>query len=320
MGAVNAGRRVVLALLSDGEVLHYNSIMRSRRGSTIVFACMMVCVLALEAHPQQPAPAASGARILLLPRRIVSGERATLAVLDVNGRLTPGVTVNFSNGDRFTTDATGRALFVAPLNPGVIFGSIAGRTGRVATAILSPSEASSPTLEVSSVPKVASLTDRFEIFGKGFCGDADANQVTIAGQPAIVLAASPTALVVLPPPELQPGNAAVEVSCAKRQSPPFSLTFVGLELEADSSPLKPGEHRALTVRVRGTSAKIAFEARNLAPEIAELSEGNPVRASTSGGGENLAKFEVLGRKNGSFLISIRLVSPARRPLPVNLPH
>src|SRR5271170_7262835 len=33
-----------------------------------------------------PAPQASGARILLLPRQIVSGERATLAVLDVNGR------------------------------------------------------------------------------------------------------------------------------------------------------------------------------------------------------------------------------------------
>jgi hypothetical protein len=43
----------------------------------------------------------------VLPRRIVSGERATLAVLDVNGRLTPGVTVNFLNGDRLTNDATG---------------------------------------------------------------------------------------------------------------------------------------------------------------------------------------------------------------------
>ena len=31
----------------------------------------------------QNVPPASGARILLLPRRIVSGERATLAVLDV---------------------------------------------------------------------------------------------------------------------------------------------------------------------------------------------------------------------------------------------
>jgi len=267
---------------------------------------------------QQPAPAASAARILLLPRRIVSGERATLAVLDVNGRLTAGVAVNFSNGDRLTTDATGRALFVAPLNPGVIFASIAGRMGRVATAILSPSEAASASIEVSSAPRVASLTDRFEIFGKGFCGDADSNQVTIAGQRAIVLASSPASLIVLPPQDLQPGATEVEISCAKRQSPPFSVTFVGLDLEADSSPLKPGEHRALTVRVRGTTAKITLEARNLATEIAELTGGNPLRTSSSGGAENLGKFEIVGRKNGSFLISIRLASSLGRPHTGNL--
>jgi hypothetical protein len=286
-----------------------------RRCRLLLFAWFAAAFFATRAAAQQPAPAASGARILLLPRRIVSGERATLAVLDVNGRLTPGVTVNFSNGDRLKTDATGRALFVAPLNPGMIFGSIAGRPGRVATAILSQSEAASASIEASSAPRVASLTDRFEIFGKGFCGDADANQVTIAGQPAMVLASSPASLVVLPPQDLQPGGAAVEISCAKHQSPAFSVTFVGLDLEADSSPLKPGEHRALTVRVRGTTAKIALEAGNLAPEVAELTGGNPVRAYSSGGAENLGKFEVVGRKNGSFLISIRLAPNLARPAP-----
>src|SRR5690349_3840438 len=286
----------------------------------LLIACLAAPFFVICAATQQQAPAASAARILLLPRRIVSGERATLAVLDVNGRLTPGVTVNFSNGDRLKTDATGRALFVAPLNPGVIFGSIAGRPGQVATVILSPGGAASDSLEVSSAPRVASLADRFEILGKGFCGDADANQVAIAGQPAIVLASSPTALVVLPPTELQPGSSRVQISCGKRQSPEFPVIFVELVLEADSSPLKSGEHRALTVRVRGTAAKVALEARNLAPDIAELSGGNPLRASSSGGAENLAKFEVVGRKNGSFLISIRLVPSAGRPMPSNPPQ
>src|SRR5260370_30949994 len=168
-----------------------------RLSPAVLISCLAAGIFGPFVRAQQSPPAASGARILLLPRKIVSGERATLAVLDVNGRLTPGVAVNFSNGDRFTTDAAGRALFVAPLNPGMIFGSSTGRAGRVATAILSPAEASSPALEVSSAPRVASLTNRFEVFGKSFCGDADANQVTIAGQPAIVLASSPTALVVL---------------------------------------------------------------------------------------------------------------------------
>ena len=284
-----------------------------RYGYAFCFALLIAAVFAPVAGAQQAPPPASGARILLLPRRIVSGERATLAVLDVNGRLTPGVTVNFSNGDSLTTDATGRGLFVAPLNPGVIFASIAGRTGRVTTAILSPAEGAASSVQVSSAPRVASLTDRFELFGKGFCGDADANQVTVAGQPALVLASSPTSLLVLPPQDLQPGAAEVQVSCAKREAPAFSITFVGLGLEADTLPLKPGEHRALTVRVRGTTAKIALEARNLAPEIAELSGGNPARLASSGGAENLARFEVVGRKNGIFLISIRLVPALSQP-------
>src|SRR2546428_6936509 len=204
--AAAAGRRI--AFIGTRFYTTIPRMFAHARGPALLFACLIAGVLAHRVSAQQPLPPASGARMLLLPRRIVSGERATLAVLDVNGRLTPGVTVNFSNGDRFTTDATGRALFVAPLNPGVIFGSIAGRTGPVATASLSPSEATSASMEVSSAPRVASLTDRFEIFGKSFCGDADANQVTIAGQPALVLASSPVALVVLPPPDQKPGGAA----------------------------------------------------------------------------------------------------------------
>jgi hypothetical protein len=283
-----------------------------RIGVLLAVLCTVAQIFSFP-RPAQRAPAASGARILLLPRRLVSGERATLAVLDVNGRLTPGVTVNFSNGDKLTTNATGRALFVAPLNLGVMFASIEGRPGRVATAILPPSEAASSSIEISSAPRVATLADRFELLGGGFCGDADANHVTVAGQSALVLASSPASLVVLPPMDLGPGPAIVEVSCAKRQARPISIALAGLELEADSSPLKSGEHRALTVHVRGTTAKIALEARNLAPAIAELAGGNPVRLSSSGGAANFARFDLIGRKNGSFLISIRLVPSLARP-------
>src|SRR5438093_11205826 len=179
--------------------------MSLRRWFLLFFSWFAAYFFAPWLAAQQPAPAASAARILLLPRRIVSGERTTLAVLDVNGRLTPSVTVNFSNGDRLTTDATGRALLVAPLNPGVIFGSIEGRTGRVATTILSPGEAASASIEFSSVPRVASLTDRFVVFWKGFRGASDSHRITIAGQRAIVLASSPASLIVLPPQDLQPG-------------------------------------------------------------------------------------------------------------------
>jgi hypothetical protein len=291
--------------------------MFSRRRNVILSGLCAV-VFACSAYSQQ-APSPSGARILLLPRRIVSGERATLAVLDVNGRLTPGVAVTFSNGDRLTTDQSGRALLVAPLIPGVIFAAIEGRRGRVPTTIVAPTETELSLVEVNSVPRIASLTDRFDILGHGFCGDADANSVNIGGLQAIVLASSATSLVVLPPADLEPGLAPVKISCGKNSFPAFHMTFLQLELHADSSPLAPGEHRGLTVSVRGTPAKIALEAKNLAPDIAELSGGDAVRQLSSGGPENAAHFEVVGRKRGSFLISIRLVPVIAHPTPKSSP-
>jgi hypothetical protein len=272
---------------------------------------VLATILTVPARAQQ-APPASAARILLLPRRVVSGEHATLAVLDVNGRLTPGVSVVFSNGDHLTTDTTGRALFVAPLNLGTISASISGRSGRVYTTIISPTEAASPTIEVSAAPRIASVSDRFEVAGRGFCGDADANRILVAGQAALVVASSPMSLLVLPPADLDPGTASVQASCAKRDAPAFSVKFVALTLEADSSPLAPGDHRELTVRVRGTTSKVPLEARNLAPDIAELSGGNPARVASTGGEDNAAQFQLVGRQKGSFVVSIRLL-PAQNP-------
>jgi len=99
---------------------------------------------------------------------------------------------------------------------------------------------------------------------------------------------------------------------APRGPAPFSITFLSLGLEADSAPLSPGEHRTLTVRVTVTNAKVPLEARNLSPEIAELSGGNPAKAASSGGAENSAKFELVGRARGNFLISLRLLPTGAR--------
>lgn len=275
--------------------------------------CFLMSPFAPSLAAQQTPRSSSPARTLLLPRRIVSGEHATLAVLDGSGRLTPGVTVTFSNGDHIKTDATGRVLFVAPLDPGVVFASIEGRPGRVATVILTPAEVATPSIEISSAPRIASLTDRFEIFGKGFCGDADANQVAIAGQRAFVLASSPASLIILPSADLAPGPAPVDITCAQRKGPEFSLTFVELALKADSSPLKRSEHRTLSVRVKGTTEQVTLEARNLASAVAVLSGGDSVQRLSSGGEENVALFDVVGQKAGNFLISIRLVPARARP-------
>jgi hypothetical protein len=251
---------------------------------------------------------------LLLPKRLVSGERATLAVLDLSGRLTPGVTVNLSDGDKLMTDASGRALFVAPLNLTTIYGSIAGRAGKVGSSIISPAESPSNSMEVELSPRVVSLSDRLEVSGHGFCGDADANHVNMGGMAGLVIASSPAFLAVVPSPEQTPGPANVEIACGQKKAQPFSVVFVSLELEASSAPLAPGEHRAVTVRIKGSTAKLHLEARNLAPDVADLQGGGKtVRILSTAGAENLAKFELIGKKKGSFVISIRLVAFPEMP-------
>jgi len=286
----------------------------SRELTHAALSLLLLLSFAGLSHAQQ-APNPANARILIMPRKLVTGERATLAVLDVNGRLTPDVNVAFSYGEKVKTDATGRAMFVAPLNPGTIQAGIEGRSGRVTSTILTPLNVPSALEVVTLAPRMASVTDRFELTGHGFCGDADANHVAIAGRAGLVLASSPASLAVLPPADLNPGPAEVKVSCGAKNANPFSIVFVSLELEASNASLAPGERRSLGVRVHGSTAKITLEARNLSTKTTELVGGNVVRATSSGGAENLATFELVGKKRGNFTLSIRLIAPLSTPRP-----
>ena len=312
---------LILQLLRKGALLraanlHYNPkvhVLSPAIRKALLGASLCVALPGSIVAQQQAPPPASGARILLMPRKLVTGERSTLAVLDMNGRLTPGVNVTLSDGDKVTTDVTGRAAFVPPLNPGTLSGSIEGRPGRITGTILAPGDAPSATQIVSLAPRVASLTDRVELLGHGFCGDADANHVTMGGYPALVVASSPAYLAVIPPTELAPGPAQVQVTCGQRSSPPFTILFLSLELDANTASLTPGEHRTVTVRVKGATTKVTLEARNLEPEVADLTGGVIVRGVSSGGPDNTARFELLGKKHGTFTISIRLVTPLSAP-------
>lgn len=273
--------------------------------------------MALTAAPwavAQQAPAAKNARILLLPRKMVSGDRITLAVLDVNGRLTPGATIAFSNGDRVTTNATGRGAFVAPLTPGVLYATIQGRPGRLPTTVV-PIGSESNATKIVQAPHFVSLSDRFELQGEGFCGDADKNVVQVNGQPAFVLASSSKSITVLPPDDLDPGPADVTVSCNNRPAGAARITLLVLALEADRSPMQPGQKRTLTVRIHGTADRVMLEARNLAPEIAEIAGGNSAKTASSGGMENVATFPLVGKQHGNILVSIRLLPGVVRAQP-----
>ena len=229
--------------------------LRLIRRLLLLFVSGIAFLAALPGFAQKvhSAPPASAARIIVVPRRLVAGATATLAVLDVQGRLTPGVALEFTGGARLTTDQTGRAVFTAPAAPGVVFVQFAGRPGKVSTVVLPAPENPSTELRITSYPHVAAIADRFEVTGTGFRGEADANQAAVGGRPALILAASPVSLVIFPSPEVATGATQLQVETAGQKTGELPLTLVSLSLSATSARLEAGEHLKLSVKVQGSA-------------------------------------------------------------------
>jgi hypothetical protein len=272
------------------------------------FAASVLCAgavcVAQNAGKVSPKPPAG--KTILLPRQMIAGEKATLAVLDSQGRLTPGAVVEFSTGGRATTDSTGRAVFIAP-PPGVLLAHLAGRPGNVPAVILPGTQSGPAGLRVTSYPRVVSLTDRFEVLGSGFQGEATANRAALSGKEALVVAASPIALTLIPSPDLAWGPAQFTVNSSGRTVGPLPLTLVSLELSADKDRLAADESGTLTVRVRGSSQRLTVEIRNLSPDLVALASGTVQQLTTSGGADNTARVKLRGVRPGDFSISVRLV-------------
>src|SRR5260370_33913956 len=106
-------------------------------------------------------------KIIHLPNQMIAGQQATLAVLDAQGRLAPGVLVEFSSGGRVTTDSTGRAVFTVPA-PGIVLAHFPGLKESAHAVVLPAGEAGPQELRVTSYAHVASVMDRLEIAGGGF--------------------------------------------------------------------------------------------------------------------------------------------------------
>src|SRR5260370_22326746 len=164
-------------------------------------AALILCAGAVcfAQKPARVSPKSSAGKTILLPTQMVAGTKATLAVLDSQGRLAPGVVVEFIGGARVTTDSTGRAEFMAPA-PRVLLAHLAGQTGNVAARVLPAAEGGPAALRVTSYPRVISLSDRFEVSGNGFQGDAGANPATLGGQAALRASTSTIRLGLLPAP------------------------------------------------------------------------------------------------------------------------
>jgi len=256
--------------------------------------------------PALLAQTGAGASIVL-PPRIVAGQPATLAVLNAEGELVPGARVVFRGGAEHTADATGRITFTAPNTPGILLVGLADAPGGASTLVAAPTEDPPDVPDVSRFPRLIPLGETFTMNGSGFRGEADANRVMLGGRPALVLAASPVSLVVLPGPGALPGTSQLVIEAGEHSVGPVPVTLVELSLSADKSSLAPRERGKLTVRVAGTERRLELELRNLSPDRVSLDRGNQHRVITSGGADNTASATMRGLSQGEFTITARVV-------------
>jgi hypothetical protein len=274
-----------------------------------------VSAAAQEAPKSRPAP---GAWLIILPPRVIAGANATLAVLDYQGRLLPNIVVELSTGQKVTTDATGRAIFRAPDGPGKLRAVSSGGNVGVSAEVLPVDEAAMtaaadrapPVIGVVSYPRVLATRDRFTLEGAGFRGEADLNRVSLNGDPCLILAASPAALVVLPGERAPVGEATLHVTVAGADAGQFPVAVVLLEFSGAAEGASASSAGQLVLHARGSKQPLVVEVRNASPAVIELTKGNVQRLKTSGGEENAVPVDVKFVTAGNYIVSARLVAPS----------
>ena len=287
-----------------------------RQSRSLLILLVLLAKLPVFAGPQEtPRVPPAAPRTIVLPQKTIAGAPATLAVLDAAGRLLPSVVVLLSGGQKVTTDATGRALFSVPSEPGVLTAQIPGQDVTASAPVVKlddpepqTSVESIPTaMRVLAVPHFISLYDRFTVEGAGFRGEADGNRVFLSGQACLVLASSPVSLVILPGLHIPIGEINLRVTVAGNDAGPNPVVMVLLEFSGPAEAPRAGGQGKLSVRVYGTRERLAVEVRNASPEIIQFPRGNVERVTTSGGDRNAAEIETKFLTSGDYIVTARLI-------------
>ncbi len=294
-----------------------------QRVSRIVFVCGCVAALfaflpaaaAARAPQGSPLPAstapATPATTIVLPQKLLAGSRATLAVLDANGRLVAGVAVELSGFGEVKTDSTGRAMFVVPSGATALYADL--RTGGaptmapIASEIAHVAAIAASVAKIADAPSVIALGETFDIGGAGFNGDASQDRVATGDLPALILAASPSSIVALPNPGAVLGDAKLAVTVQNQQIGVRPVTVVSLDLLGPSNPFAPGATSSFTVRVAGSTKPVLVQVYNATPDVVDLPGGNIRRLVTSGGASNSAPVPVASIRPGDYSVSVRLI-------------
>jgi hypothetical protein len=287
--------------------------MHKRFATAAVLAAAVCAFWAARSSSAAQQASEGGARRMpaeiVLPQELETEKPATLAVIGTDGRLEPDVNVSLSIGRQVRTDTTGRARFVTPTEAGVLVAEIAGTDVRASALILPPSANASATLSVRNYPRVAAESDRIEIRGAGFRGDVDENIATLGNHDALVVAASPNALVIQAGPGTSLGPTNLTVQVAGNKSGPLPITLVSIEIQRPGEELAPGKKGQAFIYVGGTEDRIALALRNLSPGVVTMRNGNFQHLVSSGGRTNAAVTSFVALSAGPFSLSARVIPP-----------
>lgn len=238
---------------------------------------------------------------ILLPPRIIAGQPATLAVLSADGKLAPGVSVELGSSLLVKTDDTGRAFFTAPADASFLIAKTAAASS---TSLVDRAPAPNSS-EMLDVTPFTSLVDGFAICGAGFRGDADANRVTLNGKAALVLAASPECLVVLPGPRATVGEAKIAIDAAGNHWE-GATTLVSLQFETPKPAIEPQTKGRLVLEASGTGDPLEIVVQNESPGVVRFLSGDTQTLRTSGGSPNSAAIEIETIRSGDFSFHAQL--------------
>lgn len=267
--------------------------------------CILIFLAVFPTRNPVAAPAAQDR--IVLPLDLIAGEPATLAMLTADGHVAPAVEIVLSSGQVLTTDESGRAHFLVPLQTGPLFARFLGSGLREAADVL-PKQSSAADLQLTQVPKIASVGNCLIVSGSGFAGDADKNAVEIDGKRGLVLASSPAQLILMSPSDTALGLARLLIARGNSEVT-TDITFVRIvPMTFSEMRIRTGKEAAIHLLVQGTADPLNMEIKNLTAGVAQFGHGDTLFVRSRGGTDNWAMIRVKGLAAGQFSYSVRLQS------------
>lgn len=237
---------------------------------------------------------------ILVTGSVVAGEEATVCVRNPNGTFLEGVVVASADGQRKTTDKSGRATFTVPKGIETLLLTLAG-TQVGARAFVRESAAGLPM----GGPGLVQAGQEAPIVGSG----ANSGQLTLDGKQLEILASSPTGVVAQIPHDLAPGVHTLLWSSSDASSvrPMESISFT----LAPPKTLAVGQRSDFKIEVSGCDQPIPIRLVNHSPSVIKLA-GSAERGTivTAGGKPNFGTIPVQTLAPGAIKIGVQIAPSA----------